>query len=239
MWKLTTALALATVLQFAVPCEASSLRVAPVILDLSGPTATSNVRIWNDGRKPVNVQIRIFRWRQDKGKDVYLPADDVVVSPPMTTLKSGAENIVRVVRTAKASARSEESYRLIVDELPPAGGRKAGVVMLVVRQSIPVFFSPADLPDAEPRWNARAVKGGFEVSVSNAGGKRLKISNLTLSDGQSVIGGHDGLVGYVLGQSQAKWFVSARGARRAGASIKVKAQSEDGPIDATARLTKG
>ena len=239
MWKLMTAVALATVLQLSAPCEAASLRVAPVILDLSGPTATSNVRLWNDGGKPVNVQIRIFRWAQEGGKDIYLPADDVVVSPPMTTLKPGAENIVRVVRTTKKSPRSEECYRLIVDELPPSGGRKAGVVMLVVRQSIPVFFAPADIADAVPNWNVRRVKGGYEVSVSNGGGKRLKVSNLTLRDGSVVIGRHDGLVGYVLGRSDARWFVPSTGSNRKGSTITVKAQSEAGPLDATARLTKG
>lgn len=238
MWKLTTAVAFATALQFSAPCEAASLRVAPVILDLSGATATSNVRIWNDGSKPVNVQIRVFRWRQEDGKDIYLPADAVVVSPPMTTLKPGAENIVRVVRTTKKNPLSEESYRLIVDELPPSGGRKAGVVMLVVRQSIPVFFAPTNISDAAPTWRVRVVKGGYEVSVGNSGGKRLKVSNLTLSDGRNVIARHDGLVGYVLGQSDARWFVPSAGNDRRGSAINVKAQSEAGPLDATARLTK-
>lgn len=239
MWKFLTAVAFATALQLAAPCSAASLRVAPVILDLSGPTATSNVRVWNDSKKPINVQVRIFRWSQEDGRDVYLPATDVVVSPPMTTLKAGAENIIRVVRTNKQRVRSEESYRLIVDELPPAGGRKTGVVMLVVRQSIPVFFSPETLEDAQIDWKARAVKGGYELFAHNLGSRRMKLSNVALSSGAKAIAGQNGLVGYVLGNSAARWFIPSTGQRQSAKSLRVTADTEAGPLDATVRLVKG
>lgn len=53
--------------------NAASLRVSPVLIDLSAPTAASSVRIWNDAKRPINVQVRIFRWSQSNGVDSYTP----------------------------------------------------------------------------------------------------------------------------------------------------------------------
>ncbi|KAB1082376.1 molecular chaperone [Neorhizobium galegae] len=214
--------------------RAAALRVAPVMIDLSAPSAASSVKLWNDGEKPVNVQIRIFRWAQKDGKDVYLPAEGIAVSPPITTLKSNAENIVRIVRTTKAPVSGEESYRLIVDELPKPGPRAAGTVTLIVRQSIPVFFSSPETGAASVRWAVRRQQNSYLVTAENRGGKRLRISDMTLSDGASVIGSKIGLVGYALGNSSASWLIPAK-AGGSGA-IKIHALSEAGPFDATARI---
>jgi fimbrial chaperone protein len=97
---------------------AASLRVAPVVLDLRAPTAASTIRIWNDAGRAINVQIRVFRWTQRNGEDAYEATNDVVASPPITKLRPGGENLVRIVRTSKRPVEAEESYRLVVDELP-------------------------------------------------------------------------------------------------------------------------
>lgn len=221
-----------------VSAEAASLRVAPVILDLSAPTAASSIRIWNDAKKPINVQVRVFRWSQKDGKDVYTIAEDVVVSPPLTTLKGNGENMVRVVRVSKRPVAREESYRLVVDELPSAGRRPAGTVVLVVRHSIPVFFSQPEAEGASARWSVRRAPDGYEVTVRNSGDKRLKISNLDLIGQGKTIARSPGLVGYVLGNSTASWTVPATARSALTKSVKIRAQSEAGNVDAVATLSK-
>lgn len=106
--------------------QSVSLRVSPVLVDLSAPTAASSVRISNDAKRPISVQVRIFKWSQSNGVDTYTPATDVAVSPPISQLKPGGENMVRVVRTSKRPVKAEESYRLIVDELPSASRKNPG-----------------------------------------------------------------------------------------------------------------
>ncbi|BCH28966.1 fimbrial chaperone [Mesorhizobium sp. L-8-10] len=222
----------------AVSAHAASLRVAPVMLDIKAPTATSSIRVWNDSKRPLNVQIRIFRWTQRDGQDVYEAADTVAVSPPMTTLRPGGENLVRVVRTSKRQVQAEESYRLIVDELPDARRRKDGTVALVVRHSIPVFFTPAGADGADASWTVERKKGGYVVTVRNDGATRLRVSNLMLGNRGGPSARRDGLVGYVLGNSTVRWFVPG-GGRSAGSALKVSAESESGRFDATARLRGG
>lgn len=222
------------------PSQSASLRVAPVLLDLKAPTAASSLRIWNDAKTSINVQVRIFRWTQQNGQDVYTAAQDVVASPPMTQLKGGAENLIRIVRLSKAPLRAEESYRVIVDELPPAGKPQSGTVNLVVRHSIPVFFSPASTGDAEPAWKVTPQGNGYRVSVSNTGAKRIRIANLMLSgsNGQA-LARQQGLVGYVLGGSAASFVVPATGGKKGGGTLKISADSEGGPVNATARVSGG
>ena len=225
---------------FAGAGSAASLRVAPVVLDLKAPTAASTIRVWNDEHRAINVQIRVFRWSQRNGEDVYEATNDVVASPPITTLQPGGENLVRIVRTSKRPVQAEESYRVIVDELPDLSRRQSGTVILVVRHSIPVFFGPADARGADPSWSVRRVPGGYQVTVENSGTQRLRVSNLTLSDNQRVLARQDGLVGYVLGNGTARWVVPGRSPDGpSGATLTISADSEAGRFNATARISGG
>lgn len=231
---------LAVVFQLTGPSSAASLRVAPVVLDLRTPTAASTIRIWNDARRPINVQIRVFRWVQRNGEDAYEQTNEVVASPPITTLRPGGENLVRVIRTSKRPIDGEESYRLVVDELPDPSRRQASTVTLVVRHSIPVFFANPDAPGAEPSWTVEPRRGGVVVTVRNTGSMRLKISNLAINSGGTAVARREGLVGYVLGNSSASWFVPGTGrGRLSGRSVTITADSEAGRFDATARLKGG
>lgn len=230
---------LAVAYRLAGGAEASSLRVAPVLLDLRAPTAASTIRIWNDAARPMHVQVRVFRWTQRNGVDSYEPTRDVVASPPMTTLRPGAENLVRIVRTSKQPISGEESYRLVVDEVPDPARRTAGTVVLVLRHSIPVFFTPAETTGAAASWTVARRQGGYMVTAHNQSPARLRVSNLTLASRGTTIARRDGLVGYALGNSTVSWFVPATGKAPSAGALTISAESEAGRFDATARLAGG
>ena len=234
------ALALAGLHFSTAPSSAASLRVSPVLIDLNAPTAASSVQIWNDAKRPINVQVRIFRWSQSNGVDTYTPATDVAVSPPISQLKPGGENMVRVVRTSKRPVRAEESYRLIVDELPNAAQQKSGTVKLVIRHSIPVFFSPPENKGADVAWNVQKKSGGYQVTLNNKGDKRIRVADLALqSKGGAAVAQHPGLVGYVLGKSSVSWFIPGTRNSQSGGPLTISAQSDTGPIHAQANVRGG
>lgn len=137
-----SAAAAALVLMFgsATSAEASSLRVAPITLKLSA-RAAGMLQVWNDGRAAVQVQVRVFRWTVVNGRDVLQLTQDVIASPPMTTLLPGGGNVIRVVRVAKRPIGEPEGYRLLVDELPNRASQRAGTVNVLIRHAIPVVFS--------------------------------------------------------------------------------------------------
>lgn len=110
-----------------VPSNATSVRVAPTMADLLAPDSATTFNLRNEDDRPINVQIRIFRWTQDGGKDHLAPTADVVASPPSQTLGVNADYVVRVVRVTKKPVSGEESYRVVVDELWLAKAKSAPI----------------------------------------------------------------------------------------------------------------
>jgi fimbrial chaperone protein len=223
--------AIALILALTAPGKAASLRVAPVLLDLPTPQHAASVNVWNDGAAAINVQVRVMRWRQQNGEDILEATDDVVVSPPISQLAPGAENLIRVVRVAKTPVAGEESYRLLVDELPDPASARGGAVALVLRHSIPVFFGLGG-STASVAWHAAPEAGGIRLTADNAGGRRLRVANLKLAHGNRVLASRDGLVGYVLSGQSASWLIPVSGG--ASGPISVIAESEVGRFDAVA-----
>ena len=216
---------------------ASTLEVTPINIEVPAPGAASTVTLNNPGADLVNAQVRIFKWTQQDGKDQLVPTTDVVASPPAIRLEPGKKGVIRVVRLGKLPASSEETYRLIIDELPkPPKAGEAGVGFSV-RYSIPVFFSK---PGEEPAlsWKASVAGGQLVLEADNSGGRRVRLASLRVVSGAGkTVKIGEGLAGYVLGQSAKTWTV--KGAAKAiapGGIIKIIAQGDNGPIEATAKV---
>ena len=92
--------------------------VSPVSLDISAPRKSTKLNLENRGEEPVTVQIWVFRWENNDGKDSLTPTSSAVASPPVATLKPHGKYTVRIVRVANEPVASEENYRLLVDQLP-------------------------------------------------------------------------------------------------------------------------
>jgi fimbrial chaperone protein len=214
--------------------HSASLQVEPVLVDVIAPAAASSVTLRNEGTSNLTAQVRVYRWSQVNGQEKLEPTNDVAASPPAAELTPGARNIVRIVRTRKDPVFGEESYRLFIDQLPqPAQGR-AGLVSLVVRHSIPVFFRSGNVGNPEVSWSAQISKGKVTVTARNNGQRRLRIARLQLRDGKgSSIKFGEGLVGYALGGATMRW-TSSGGSRLAGGKLSVSAQTDFGQVDAVA-----
>lgn len=216
----------------------ASLRIAPILIEATEPVRTATVILRNEGDKAITVQARILRWRQTNGADRLEPTTSVVTSPPIGTIAPGAENIVRIVRTDTGKVTGEESYRLIIDQLPDPGDRKPNVVNLLIRHSIPVFFSAADSTKPRLTWTAARSNGRILVSATNTGSTHIRISDFGLKarDGRELVRAN-GLVGYVLAGSTVQWrFASSRESYSGAANIA--AQSGRGPINAPVKVDR-
>jgi fimbrial chaperone protein len=193
------------------------------------------VTLTNAGSEHLNAQIRIFRWTQKNGKDVLEETRDVVASPPAIKLGAGKKTVIRVVRVNKTPAATEESYRLIVDEIPkPPKPGHAGVGFSI-RYSVPVFFSkPGE--DIDLAWKATVSGGKLVLTAANAGGRHVRLAGLKVvgKNGKAVSFG-EGLNGYVLGQSSRVWTAKAKSIAPGG-TITILAQGDNGPIEATAKV---
>jgi fimbrial chaperone protein len=212
--------------------EAAALHVSPVLIEKTAPAAAASLTVRNSGAEPMTVQTRVFRWVQVNGEDKLEPTGDIAVSPPMMKLQPGVDNVVRVVRTAKQPVETEQSYRVVVDELPVAGRARSGTVSFLVRHSVPVFFRPAT--DSPPAVDWLATRSGRQItlSLSNKGQRRLRVADLVVKDASGTkIAQNAGLVGYVLAGSTVRWTLPASGG---AGPYNIEAKSESGAIRARA-----
>jgi len=221
--------------------QAANLGVSPTLIDVHAGESVAGLRVHNgDDSEPVNVQARLVRWQQEAGADVYTPTEAVVVSPPVSRVAPGAENLIRVIRTDQTPVVGEESYRLLIDQLPDPGAEAAGTVSILIRHAVPVFFAAANATPAQAQWQiARATRtdpdasaqAGWRMTVHNSGDKRLRLANLNLQDSNDrVAGEHSGLLGYVLGHSSMTFFIAAQANTTTASALRVSAQSETGEI---------
>ena len=205
-----TLTAAAALLILAAPglAAAGSLQVTPVTIDLNGGRKSATLTLTNVDSAPVNVQARVFRWTREGGKERLEPTTDVVASPPATRMAPGAVQTIRVVRVSNTPARAEESYRILIDELPDPERQRAGEVAMVLRQSIPIFFTQrAGSPKVT--WRVEPAASGHELVARNTGARRLRLADLQLKSGTGgVVFSQPGLSGYVLAGGEMRWSVS-------------------------------
>ncbi|MGO9171120.1 MAG: molecular chaperone [Rhodomicrobium sp.] len=221
--------------------HAQSLRVSPVIVDVPPLSKSTFITVGNNTSEPVQVQVRVFRWSLAGGQDRLEKTADVVVSPPMLTAKRGDASVVRIIRIAQAPVAGEETYRVFVEEIPNRKRLQAGTVALAVRHSVPVFFAGFDLAPGSVKWSATSRKGKLVLTASNSGQKRVRLSQLRVTDGAArQLISIDGLAGYVLGGQTKIWEMPIPpGAVKPGLNLIIDAQSEAGPIHASAVAGSG
>ena len=194
------------------PARAAVLQLAPIPIEVEAPQAAAVLKLSNRASAEVALQARVFRWTQEQGEDRLTPASEVVVSPPIATVPAGQTLTVRVVRVATSPPAGEETYRILVDELPSDKARTKGQTLrILMRYSVPVFFKPAGAATDEPAlsWTlARNRAGDFILSASNPGQRRVRLSGLQLRDPAShaaVLAAGSELGGYVLAGQTMRW----------------------------------
>lgn len=215
--------------------QATSLQVAPVLVDVPTPGAASKLTLRNRGSEQIKAQIRIFKWIQRNGKDELVPTRDVVASPPLVKISPNGSNLVRIVRVSKAPLKGEEAYRLIVDQLPDRSKKSGIAVKLQMRYSIPVFFGASNGEEPKLAWTVKA--NGSTLSVTNTGRRHVRVSELSMKSAKGVkIGGKNGLVGYVLSNSMANFNIKLSKKAKKGSQILITANAQHGQIKVKSRV---
>ncbi len=222
---------------FVSPCampQAASLQVAPVSVEVAAPGAAATVNLRNQGDKPLDGQIRVFRWSQVNGQEKLEPTDDVVASPPMVTLRPNTNYVIRIVRTKKEPVSTEETYRLLIDELPGPVVERRSAVNIVLRYSIPVFFTPQGVAPPKLTWELQRRNNKQFLVAKNDGDRRVRLSRLVVTDTKGMKASFgDGLAGYVLARSSTSLEIPAKAKGfGSGGLATISAQSDVGPINA-------
>jgi len=241
-------LILATLLPFvAAPAAAANLQISPVSIQFRAGQGAAGINLQNYGDTPLYGQVRVYAWDQKDGQDVLTPATDVVASPPVMEIAARSTQTIRLVRRGNAQGSapaSEQTYRILIDEIPRNDSASAATgVAIRLQYSVPVFAMPAD-DKAAPRlsWTVLRKDNAWVLRVRNDGNLHAQIGATTLkgADGKD----HElskGLLGYTLAGKVREWRlpVDAKVELGApGAQLAIRASVNAQPLDASGTVAR-
>lgn len=136
------------------------------------------VSISNEGETEVALQADLYTWSQsDDGTDLLQPTEDLILAPPIIRLTSKARQVVRLALLKPADLERQQTYRLIVREVPELTQPKDQTlqVPITLALSMPVFITP---PNAKRRVECEALRPdaqALSVRCANQGNAYAQI----------------------------------------------------------------
>lgn len=209
----------------------ASFGVTPVRaeLDVAHPIASFVVRNREDA--PTVVQVDVAAWRQQDGADVLEPTEALIATPPIATIPPGGEQIVRIgLRRPAAGGATEQSYRVLLQEVPPPPPSGFQGMRMALRMSIPVFVPPASRKAPRLAWRARASDGALVLSLANAGNAHAQVATLDVTGADGKPLNATPLSGYVLPGQRREWRLPAV---TTPTSVHLRGRTTTGAIDET------
>jgi fimbrial chaperone protein len=221
-----TAAGLAVAAALAGGASAGNLTVAPTRIDLAGGRSAGVLTLMNNASTPVTVQVQTFAWNSSTDLADLQPTRELLAVPPVLQIPPGEKRPIRVALRAAPPGDREESYRLIVTEVPQRV--RGGGVQFALRLSLPVFATPKGA-GPEAFWMLRRAGKAQVLQVQNAGNAHLQVTRIRLlgADGKE-LQTIDKSAYVLAGQHQA-WPV-ALPAKALGAGLSVAAETSAGEL---------
>jgi len=214
--------------------QAATLQISPVMVDLQSNESATGITLRNPGDKPLYGQVRIFRWDQVNRDDALTPTQELVASPPLIQISAQSDQLVRLVRTSPAPVGTEQSYRILIDELPAPDTAPADGVTIRLRYSVPVFVEPAGKATVPAlSWSLAHDAKGWVLRVDNTGARRAQIAAVQLVDSAGKL--HEinkGLLGYALAGRARQWSVPLPADADLRGAVTVRAAVNSLPLEA-------
>lgn len=195
--------------------QPGSLLIWPVNPVIEGNARAAALWLENPGKTQITLQIRIYDWAQQDGRNVYAEQSEVIGTPPIVTIGPGQRQLVRLTRVAPPPATPEKPFRIVVDEIPVAQASNASgaLVSFRMRYSLPLFcYSRQGDGKAKPpapapliSWRAGADAGGRFLEIRNDGAGHARLTDVRFAVGSKMSPVAPGLLGYVLPGASMRW----------------------------------
>jgi fimbrial chaperone protein len=173
----------AVLLGASITAQAGSLSVSPVVVTLDEKSQNAAITLKNEGTETRVVQTELLRWTQENGENIHAPSRDILINPPIATLRPGQTQIIRIGLNRKVDSVQELAYRLYISEIPPPPKEGFTGLRIALRLGLAVFVSPRAKPTDKPDWKgARDQKGDLQLTLRNSGNRRLRLTSLEVRD---------------------------------------------------------
>ena len=224
--------AAAALLAVALNAAAATFGLTPMRVELSAAAPTAVVTVNNSGDAPLTIQAQAYTWTQPDGDDVYAETREFIVSPPIFTIAPGAAQVLRIALRGTPPAEREQAYRLIFREIPQAEESAADRALfhIALNLNIPMYVAPLRGTVApKPSFSAESEPAGApRLRIANDGTGNLRLAPLAVAQGADTLAEQDV---FVVLPGAIRFIPLPKDRVRAGAPLRIEAQSNAGRID--------
>jgi len=215
--------------------QAASLEIDPVRIDLTPQHKTAAITIRNNSDQATTIQIKAVHWSQTEVGDLNSDTRDLIAFPPLVKIAPNSAQIVRVALRRTPHATHEVTYRINLEEVPPAPVAGVTSVLVALRIGLPVFVRSKDGKSApEMRWSALYAKNGdLNLTLRNPGTAHVQVTDfLLMVPGSDAVIAAEQRSSYVLaGQTRTWQFKPSDASMLSGPRIRMKVFTDAGDAD--------
>lgn len=219
-------------------CEAGSIQLTPVRINLAEAAKNAVLTVKNNGTEEAVMQVTLNKWTLDGQHYNYEQSQELVITPVTFRLPAGGQQIVRIGLRDALPATKELAYRLLVEEVPAPITSKVTQARLVVRQDLPIFVAPLAPAKAAVDIALECAKDGNRLALSNIGNVHAQVQSikLTANSAKKVVGSWN-TFDYVLPDAKVTWNLAVVAPAAAKKSFHVAVQTDQGAFSADVKNT--
>jgi fimbrial chaperone protein len=213
---------------------AGSFSISPLRVELASKKRIEALTVRNEQDSEVVIQAVVQEWTQVNGQDMLTATHDAFATPAVFTLPGKGVQVVRVALRRDADNNRELTYRLLLQEVPPAAPKDFTGLQVSLRLSLPIFVTPTSDAKSALTWHAKwSNDGKLTVDAVNTGTAHLQVMDFTLQFGDQAINqAHQPVSKYVLPGSRMTWTVTPPAEASRTAAMKAHVYSDQGEFDA-------
>jgi fimbrial chaperone protein len=213
------------------PAGAAQFTITPVRIFMTPRDRAVAVTVTNDSDEEVVMQADLFTWKQrPDGSDDLQPTEDLILTPPILKLAPRARQVVRLARLSAAPVDEQQTYRLVVRELPEARANPQQLQLQVALAfSLPVFISPPGARRDLSCSASRSSPTALLATCENRGTAYAQAATLTLSTPSgNTLASTEVKGGYILPGVKRSFEINGEGSRVPGGALKLQVTQDDG-----------
>ena len=163
-----------------VPCSWAVI-VSPIQLDLSVKNPIGSFTVTNDSAVTTTYQASSLTWTQVDGQDVQIITNDILVTPPIISIKPKSSQVFRVALFKSSSHLEEKAYRVVLEDISVDVIEKTETGLnFRFNHNLPLFFEPSSIVDSVS-WSLceSHIDGKSCLLMENKGNRRIKVVKFT------------------------------------------------------------
>lgn len=158
-----------------------SVVISPVQLNLDKKNPVAGFTVTNDAAVTLTYQSSVLSWTQIDGQDIQVATNDLIVTPPIVSIKPKSSQIFRVALFKQSAHEVEQSYRVILDDISADVTEKSDTgLSFRFNHNLPVFYAPTITIDSVI-WSVckSKVAGKSCLQMENKGNRHAKVIKFT------------------------------------------------------------